>query len=362
MTDLGAALPQDPSLSSTAVALAVERLVLAGLEPDPLLRQAGLVGADADMPARGDAAEKQGIFLDTAADVLQDRSLGLHIAQDYELRRLGLFFYLMASSETVGEALSCFERYVRTQDAGLDASYRQSDVALTVAVRPLDVGLAPSRHLSEFLMLSLYRLVTSFTPATPLGVSFVHVHPETAEDTETSFAAPVDFGASENRIAFAVDIANARLPSFDPYLHGSLVRQFEHAAEAAQAEPKFLWSDVKKAMAPRLSNRTATMADIGRDLGMSTRTLSRRLREEGKTFSGVLDELRAELANYYIRIKGLPITEIAWLLGYREASAVVVAFRRWTGLSPTELRRRNEAMTMMRSAAAPDENASGPSH
>ena len=361
MTGFASALPQDPSLSGTAVALAIERLVLAGLKPDPLLRQAGLVDAAADIPIRGDAAEKHAVFLDTAAEALQDRSLGLHIAEDYELRRLGLFFYLMASSETVGEALSCFERYVCIQDSRLDASCRQSDVALTVALRSLDIGAAPNRHLSEFLMLSLYRLVTSFTPATPLGVSFIHVRPDLADDTESSFAAPVNFGASENRIAFAADIAHARLPSFDPYLHDSLVRQFEHAAEAVHTEPKFLWSEVKKAMAPRLSSRTATMADIGRDLGMSTRTLSRRLQEEGRTFSGILDELRAELANYYIRIKGLPITEIAWLLGYREASAVVVAVRRWTGLSPTELRRRSEATTV-RDAGAPDEPADAPPH
>ncbi len=360
MTVFGSGPTQDPALSSLAVALAVERLVLAGLKPDPLLRQADLIDPVGDMPDRRDTAEKRSAFLDTAAEALQDRSLGLHIAQDYDLRRLGLFFYLMASSQTVGEALSCFERYVRTQDSGLDASCRQSDIALTVALRVLDPSSAQYRHLSEFLLLSLYRLVASFTPATPLGVSFVHIPRETADDAESSFSAPVDYAASENRIAFAVDIANARLPSFDPYLHGSLIRQFEHAADAVNKEPKFLWSDVKKAIAPRLSGRTATMADISRDLGMSTRTLSRRLREEGKTFSGVLDELRAELANYYIRIKGLPITEIAWLLGYREASAVVVAVRRWTGLSPTELRRRNEASATVRNAGLSDKPANAP--
>jgi AraC-like DNA-binding protein len=225
-----------------------------------------------------------------------------------------------------------------------------------------DVLSKPNRHLSEFLLLSIYRLVTSLAPATPLGVSFVHHRKETAEDTESSFTVPVDFGASEDRIAFAVELAEVRLPSFDPYLHELLVRHFEHMAEASRGEPTFLWAQVKKAMAPRLSQGTATTSEIARDLGMSTRTLSRRLHEEGKTFSGVLDELRAELAIHYIRIKGLPISEIAWLLGYREASAVVVAFRRWTGMSPTELRRRYETLPALSGTASPHGRLNGRPH
>ncbi len=358
MIPYGPAPPLAPALSSTVVALAIERLTQAGFDPEPLLRQAGL----ADDPIRGDAAECRSAFLNTAAEVLHDRSLGLHLAQGYDLRRLGLFFYLMASSETVGEALNCFERFARTDGSGLQASFRMSDVALTVVVGLQDPVHKPDRHFSEFRLLSIYRLVTSLAPATPLGVSFTHERHEAAEETESRFAIPVEFDASEDRIAFAVGLAEARLPSFDPYLHESLVRYFEHAEEATRREPDLLWSQVKKAMAPRLSQGTATTAEIARDLGMSTRTLSRRLHQEGKTFSGVLDELRAELAIHYIKIKGLPISEIAWLLGYREASALVVAFRRWTGMSPTELRRRYDVAPVPAGRRGPREPPGGRLH
>ena len=67
---------------------------------------------------------------------------------------------------------------------------------------------------------------------------------------------------------------------------------------------------------------------------MSRRTLARRLAAEGLTFRKVLDDLRFDLTKRYLREEDLPISEIAWLLGYRETSALSHAFKRWTGRTP----------------------------
>ncbi len=68
------------------------------------------------------------------------------------------------------------------------------------------------------------------------------------------------------------------------------------------------------------------------------RTLERRLATESVSFGGVLDDLRFELAKRYLREPGLPISEIAWLLGYTDPSAFTHSFKRWTGKPPTEMR------------------------
>ncbi|TFZ55089.1 AraC family transcriptional regulator, partial [Methylorubrum sp. Q1] len=77
---------------------------------------------------------------------------------------------------------------------------------------------------------------------------------------------------------------------------------------------------------------------IAQTLGTSQRTLSRRLTEEGLSFESVLEEMRRDLALRYLRDTRLSISRIAWLLGFREATAFTHAFRRWTGRSPTEAR------------------------
>jgi AraC-like DNA-binding protein len=78
--------------------------------------------------------------------------------------------------------------------------------------------------------------------------------------------------------------------------------------------------------------------EIARRLGMSPRTLGRRLAAEALTFSSVLDRLRADLARRYLQDKDLPISKIAWLLGYREVSAFTHAHKRWSGTTPREVR------------------------
>ena len=78
---------------------------------------------------------------------------------------------------------------------------------------------------------------------------------------------------------------------------------------------------------------------------MSQRTLARRLAAEGLTFAGILDELKLELAKRYLQEKDLPISEIAWLLGYRESSAFTHAFHRWFGKTPREMRSKEKFMT-----------------
>jgi AraC-like DNA-binding protein len=80
---------------------------------------------------------------------------------------------------------------------------------------------------------------------------------------------------------------------------------------------------------------------VAQKLGMSERTLARRLAKEGVSFNEVLQELKANLATRYLEQDGMPISKIAWLLGFEEASSFSHACRRWTGKSPRELRGSN---------------------
>jgi AraC-like DNA-binding protein len=75
---------------------------------------------------------------------------------------------------------------------------------------------------------------------------------------------------------------------------------------------------------------------------MSPRTFARRLAEEGLTFSRLLHRLRLDLSRRYLVQERLPVSKVAWLLGYQEVGAFSHAFRRWTGKSPSEVVRVSE--------------------
>ena len=74
---------------------------------------------------------------------------------------------------------------------------------------------------------------------------------------------------------------------------------------------------------------------------MSARTLSRRLGDEDTTFSALLDELRQGLATSHLRDRDLSVSEVAFLLGFRDANAFSRAFKRWTGEPPSRYRARH---------------------
>ena len=109
---------------------------------------------------------------------------------------------------------------------------------------------------------------------------------------------------------------------------------------------------VERVLPQLLPRGKATTSEVARQLCLSRRTLSRSLAAEGVTFTRILEELRATLARRYLQDRELPVTEIAWLLGYREIGSFTHAFKRWTGLSPSRFRALEDGRSGDRRPAA----------
>src|SRR5262249_60650197 len=95
---------------------------------------------------------------------------------------------------------------------------------------------------------------------------------------------------------------------------------------------------VENAISSLLPHGRVLVEDVARCLGMSKRTLARRLSDEGLNFTEILQQLRHDLAVRYLDDRKLHISKIAWLLGFHEVSAFTHAFKRWTGKTPREMR------------------------
>jgi AraC-like DNA-binding protein len=95
---------------------------------------------------------------------------------------------------------------------------------------------------------------------------------------------------------------------------------------------------VENTISPLLPHGQARAEIVAKKLGMSERTLARRLAQDGVTFIEILQHLKASLAVRYLGEESLPISKIAWLLGFEEVSSFSHACRRWTGKTPRQLR------------------------
>jgi AraC-like DNA-binding protein len=186
-------------------------------------------------------------------------------------------------------------------------------------------------------LLRIYRQLTNGR-LSPLRLKTRHFRNGMPAELRTFIGVDIEFGANADEIWFPRPIALLPVVGRDEYLNELLRRYAEEAlARKPQARPT-VRSQAEDVLSKLLPHGRATASEVARKLAMSSRTLSRKLGEEGTSIGEVLDELRAALAKRYLHDATLPVSEIAWLLGYREVSSLTHAFKRWTGTTPRRFR------------------------
>lgn len=333
-----------PALStSTGVVsrLAAQRVIQTGRMLGPLLGEAGLHSnflEDANLEV---SARSQVTFLNLVADSLQDSLLGFHIARDFELRELGSFYYLLASSDAIGPAIDAATRYNFVMNEVVRVQQKKTN-RFSITYDYFGLERHRDRHQLEFWITCTLRLCRHLTnmELIPSSVEIIHAQEGDVSEMEKYFGSRVSFGAQEDRISFELPIADLPLVTADPYLNRIIQDYHQKNSDQQRKFHEPLRIRVENAIGPRLPHGTAAIGNIASDLGMSSRTLSRRLADDGLTFTTILDDVRSNMAQRYLANRMLSVSQIAWLLGYKELSSFVHAFQRWTGMTPTGARRQ----------------------
>ncbi|MBA1157444.1 AraC family transcriptional regulator [Microvirga mediterraneensis] len=329
-----------PASSGMIPRLVMERLTQAGLEVDPLLGSLGIPKALVTDRSLTLGAKDQIQLLNVAASALNDDLFGFRLARDADARQKGPFYYLLSTSEKLNVALDHALRYVGVLHESIRLNRGKSPFSIEFEYEGVERYL--DRHQMEFWITYTLRMGRIMTgrELIPVQVSFLHQRGQEALEIERYFGCKIDFGMPRDSISFDTQDADLPVVTADPFLNEFLVEYFEKAVEQRMSRSIPLRIRVENTIMPRLPNGTATVGNVASDLGMSARTLSRRLADENLAFSSILDGLRSNLANQYLRNSEMLISEIAWRLGYTEVSSFVHAFQRWTGKSPTQARRQ----------------------
>jgi AraC-like DNA-binding protein len=332
-----------PRATGGIARLAAARALEAGIALDPLLRQAGLNSAEIEDSNVRIRVEKQVAWLNLVAEALRDDQLGLHLAESFDLRQVGLLYFVMASAPTLGDALARAERYSTIANEGIVVRCIRSD-DLRVRFAYVGVPRRLDRHQIEFWAVTLVRIARQLTGSNlrPLRVALVHHRCLASSPLEATFGCRIDFGELGDELVFAADCANLAVTGADSYLHELLVGYCEQALAHRDRPVETLRTQVENAITPLLPHGRARVEAVARTLGMSQRTLARRLSAEGLTFMEVLDSMRTDLALHYLRNATLSVSQVAWLLGFQEVGAFTNAFKRWAGLSPSRFRSAGE--------------------
>jgi AraC-like DNA-binding protein len=328
-----------PRATGGITRLAFAQLKREQIDLGPVLGALNLTLDQIEDPSARIEARSQVKTLELAARLLKDELLGFHLAQSFDLRELGLTYYVMASSERLIDALRNVERYSRIVNQGVKISVGlEPDPAISLAYVGFD--REGDRHHIEFWLVTLIRLCRELTGVrlAPSHVKACHSRERVPKEFKPFFGVDVEFNSLSDTIVLPRNAGEHPIVGRDPYLNNMLRRYAEEEIESVGADSFSIRSNVERAISELLPHGKASASAVARRLAMSQRTLARKLAREGVTYTGILDQLRASLARRHLGDKTLRISEVAWLLGYQEVASFTHAFRRWTGKTPMQFR------------------------
>ena len=303
----------------------------------PLLKRARLTRSqihDRDGPL---SVRDQIRFVNLVAEALGDDLLGFHLARHYDLRELGWYYYVIASSENFLQAL---QRGARCSSLVNESLAQRAIDGRDIGLRSRHTGISRhhDRHQIEFWTTSLVRMSRELTGVriSPRHINLVHLRHRGAAELARFFGCELKFAAAVDEVMFPGRLRDLPLLHSDPYLNRLLVRYCVEALARRKGSPDSMRTRVENAIVPMLPHGNARASHIARRLGVSQRSLVRHLGREGLSFSKVLNELRLALAKRYLLAEGLSVSNVAWLLGYQDVAAFSNAYKRWTGTTPSD--------------------------
>jgi len=331
-----------PTISSAALAKLIAALREAGLDPAPACAEAGFDPALCDdVDARVPVATLHALW-ESVLQRAPSVDAALLGARRYVPGDYGLVGFVCMNCGTLGEALTHAVRYLGlwTDEPGMRLEQNGTLEIFSRAAFADRPGLRCTTEAAAAEILQGARLVTQTPDLAPVEVRFAHPGPADRSAHEDFFGATVRFGGRRTLLRFAAAQLAAPLPRADAQL-GTYLRGLANEALArrrpADPEPA-LTVALRGLLADELQRGVPALGVLARRLALSERTLRRRLEQEGTTYRALLEQTRAALARGYVQDRRLPLSEVAFLLGFSEPSAFHRAFKRWTGATPSAYR------------------------
>ena len=330
-----------PEIAPLALAELTQLMSELGVSPERLCADVGI--SSADMCAGELISNRQvGRLVRRAIQLSGRMDLGLELGRRQNASHFGLPGFAMTAMRTFGEAAELGMRYQGQSGGMTDNSLEFDDDLAALVVQPRTHDLAVQMFVVEELYASVMALVRIL-----LGDGYrlqtlelaYPAPPHVARYTE-QFGCPVYFGQPRNRGFFPRKWLELPLTSYSPVAAAELrvlleARQRNHQAPNTVAAIEHVLQ--------QSGNVAMSVEDVAMALGLSSRTLRRRLSEAGTSFRILSERLRAQEAQHLLQDEGLTVAEASEHLGFSDARAFRRAFKRWVGGVPGAVRRNARA-------------------
>jgi AraC-like DNA-binding protein len=322
---------------STTLARKLEEL---GVSPANVLRQAGLPTGLLDQDKILVSTDELFALYRGLAEATRDPAIGLKLGTEPRLERYDAVAVAAVSARSFRDALERLARYkqltcpeeLRIVERGDECRVQFRWLLAQETEPPLLVDLCFA------WVVGIARRGTGGL-VNPKRLE-LRRPPGNREVYEAHFGCRAQLGARQNTIVFATADLDRPFLTHNADLLATVAPQLESELSQALAS-KEIREQVKGVLKRLLAGQRPGIEDVARELRVSTRTLQRRLAEDGATFQRLMKEARRELARHYLLHSSLELNETAYLLGYEDAHSFFRAFQDWEGSSPGEWRARH---------------------
>lgn len=326
----------NPTVLSSWTGVLVSALRERGIDPEPLVREAGLDPSTIGQPGARFPLSCTTRLWQSAVRETGEEDIGLRVSKHSTHTTFHALGYAFMASRSLVEAM---ERIVRFNDMVSDAA----QVALTGDGESYTLSWTlqrqdqrPANEAMEAVIASIIRASRKLVghEFAPIRATLMRRPPGDEAPFRNFFRCPVSYGAGNYALVFRAADLEQLLPAGNEDLASSNDRVVEEYLK--RLELGSVATQLRTLLVDQLPNGVQSHDHYARILGMSGRSLQRKLSAEGTTFNEVLNETRCDLAKSYLRSKQRhSLTEIAFLLGFSDTSSFSRAFHRWTGVSPS---------------------------
>ncbi|MBN9417001.1 MAG: AraC family transcriptional regulator ligand-binding domain-containing protein [Candidatus Eremiobacteraeota bacterium] len=306
-----------------------------GISSEAVLRQAGLPRGFFQQEKLLVTTEELFALWRTVGSHSPDPSIGLQLGAEMSVERYDPAAIAALCSRTYRDALTRISRYKKIscpEEVRVTSSPEEVSVEFTFL---LGRAAEPTTLVDLCLawIWAIGRRGTGF-PLNPLRLEVTRP----AADTpilEQHFGCPIHYNTGHNRLILAAHDVERAFVTHNAALFEMLGPQLEAELRIRESN---LGDQVKGVLKALLAGHRPKLPEVSAQLGMTPRTLQRRLTETGLTFQSLLEEARRDLARHYLTHSGLELNETAYLLGYDDANSFFRAFHNWEGTTPGQWR------------------------
>jgi AraC-like DNA-binding protein len=325
-------------VSIVMVRALVGALERAGVSRDRFFTEAGLDPLWIDDATRWLTLPEYMRAIEAGLTVSGDPALGLHLGEHVRPVMFDVVGPLAEHAATLRETFESIVQYARLITAGDQPElHEQGDLARMrfPSLRGNDVA---TRVTAELVMTALMPMLKMFLGATarPTRVAFAYEAPAYAAEYKRIFGGIERFDQPCTLLEFPRTWLDKAQPHRNPELFALLKSQADRTLGRLERDVPL--SERIEQILARQEAQWLTMHEVARQLGMSARSLRRRMRTEGVSYSALIERHRMNAAKRMLEKPNVSIQETAYALGFESTAAFHRAFKRWTGMTPKQYR------------------------